>query len=88
MIKASAGGGGKGMRGGFGASDLERAIISAKNKKRHLVMIRYIWKLIINPKHVEFQILADKYGNIIHLGERDCSVQQEIRSLWNLLVRL
>lgn len=83
MIKASAGGGGKGMRAVFGASDFERAIISAKNEAKAAFGDDkvYMEKLIINPKHVEFQILADKYGNIIHLGERDCSVQRRNQKL-------
>ena len=78
MIKASAGGGGKGMRAVYSAGDLENAIISAKNEAKAAFGDDkvYMEKLIINPKHVEFQILADKYGNVIHLGERDCSVQR------------
>lgn len=78
MIKASAGGGGKGMRAVFSSNDLEKAIISARNEAKAAFGDDkvYMEKLIINPKHVEIQILADKYGNVIHLGERDCSVQR------------
>ncbi len=78
MIKASAGGGGKGMRAVFEAEDLERLYLSAKAEAKagfgddNL----YMEKLIIHPKHIEFQILADSYGNVVHLGERDCSVQR------------
>lgn len=83
MIKASAGGGGKGMRAVYEAGDLEKAIISAKNESKAAFGDDkiYMEKLIINPKHVEFQILADKHGNVIHLGERDCSVQRRNQKL-------
>lgn len=83
MIKASSGGGGKGMRAVYEASDLEKAIISAKNEAKAAFGDDkvYMEKLIVNPKHVEFQILADKYGNVIHLGERDCSVQRRNQKL-------
>jgi acetyl-CoA carboxylase biotin carboxylase subunit len=83
MIKASAGGGGKGMRSVFAACDLEKAITSAKNEAKAAFGDDkvYMEKLIINPKHVEFQILADKHGNVIHLGERDCSVQRRNQKL-------
>ena len=84
MIKACAGGGGKGMRAVYSACDLENAVISAKNEAKAAFGDDqvYMEKLIINPKHVEVQILADKHGNVIHLGERDCSVQRRIRSSW------
>jgi acetyl-CoA carboxylase biotin carboxylase subunit len=83
MIKACAGGGGKGMRAVYSACNLEKAIISAKNEAKAAFGDDkvYMEKLIINPKHVEFQILADKYGNVIHLGERDCSVQRRNQKL-------
>ena len=83
MIKACAGGGGKGMRAVYSAGNLEKAIASAKNEAKASFgddMV-YMEKLIINPKHVEFQILADKYGNVIHLGDRDCSVQRRNQKL-------
>jgi len=78
LIKASSGGGGKGMRiahtesefsGGYKAAALE-----AMNSFGDDAM--YIEKFIVNPKHIEFQILADSFGNVVHLGERDCSVQR------------
>lgn len=78
MIKASAGGGGKGMRAVHNAEELEKAFLAAKSEAKAAFSDDkvYIEKLIINPKHIEFQILADSYGNIVHLGERDCSVQR------------
>jgi acetyl-CoA carboxylase biotin carboxylase subunit len=78
MIKASAGGGGKGMRAVFNAEDLEKAYNSAKAEAKASFADDkvYIEKLIIHPKHIEFQILADSHGNVVHLGERDCSVQR------------
>ncbi len=78
MIKASAGGGGKGMRAVFDAEDLERAYTSAKAEAKASFGDDqvYIEKLILHPKHIEFQILADSHGNVVHLGERDCSVQR------------
>ncbi len=83
MIKACAGGGGKGMRAVHAACNLERAISSAKNEAKAAFGDDklYMEKLIINPKHVEVQILADKYGNVVHLGERDCSVQRRNQKL-------
>lgn len=78
MIKASAGGGGKGMRAVFNPEDLERLYNSAKAEAKAAFGDDnlYMEKLVINPKHIEFQILADSYGNVVHLGERDCSVQR------------
>ncbi len=78
MVKASAGGGGKGMRAVYRAEDLDNAINSAKSEAKAAFGDDkiYMEKLIVNPKHIEFQILADTYGNVVHLGERDCSVQR------------
>lgn len=78
MIKASAGGGGKGMRAVLKEEDLEKSYNSAKAEAKAAFADDkvYIEKLIINPKHIEFQILADSHGNVVHLGERDCSVQR------------
>lgn len=78
MIKASAGGGGKGMRIVDKESEFthqfETACSEAKNAFGDDTM--YIEKYIPRARHVEFQILADQYGNVIHLGERDCSIQR------------
>ena len=78
LIKAAAGGGGKGMRKCFRPEDLEEAFTMAKAEARACFGDdeMYMEKLILNPKHIEFQILADNYGNVIHLGERDCSIQR------------
>lgn len=78
MIKASSGGGGKGMREVFSEDDFVSAFENAKAEAKAAFNddSMYIEKLIINPKHVEIQILADKYGNVIYLGERDCSIQR------------
>ncbi|NLK26940.1 MAG: acetyl-CoA carboxylase biotin carboxylase subunit [Clostridiales bacterium] len=78
MIKASAGGGGKGMRAVHHPDNLENAFLSAKAEAKAAFGDDrlYMEKLIMNPKHIEFQILADSLGNVVHLGERDCSVQR------------
>lgn len=78
LIKAAAGGGGKGMRKCFKEEDLEEAFLMAKTEARACFGDdeMYIEKLILYPKHIEFQILADHFGHIIHLGERDCSIQR------------
>ena len=78
MIKASAGGGGKGMRAVFHPEDLENSYLAAKSEAKAAFADDkvYIEKLILQPKHIEFQILADSHGNVVHLGERDCSVQR------------
>lgn len=78
MIKAALGGGGKGMRVVF---EPEEFINSFNNAQQETIKgfadnSMYIEKYIEHPRHVEFQILADNYGNVIHLGERDCSVQR------------
>ena len=78
LIKASAGGGGKGMRRAYSRDEVMKAFseasLEAENNFGNGEM--YVEKLIENPRHIEFQILADKYGNTIHLGERDCSIQR------------
>ena len=78
MIKASAGGGGKGMRLVFKESESLSAINSAKSEAKASFGDDsvYIEKYISSPHHIEFQVLADKYGNVIHLCERECSVQR------------
>lgn len=78
MIKASSGGGGKGMRV---AQNHEEFSVNFETAQRESVAAfgdntMYIEKYIQSPRHIEVQILADKYGNVIHLGERDCSIQR------------
>ena len=78
MIKASSGGGGKGMRISRGAEDFEANFNQAQMEsvKGFSDDTMYIEKYIEQPRHIEFQILADSYGNVVHLGERDCSIQR------------
>lgn len=78
IIKASAGGGGKGMRMVEREEDLLNAVRSAKSEAMTAFGDDsvYIEKYIVEPHHIEFQVLGDKYGNIIHLCERECSVQR------------
>ncbi|MCH5194523.1 MAG: acetyl-CoA carboxylase biotin carboxylase subunit [Oscillospiraceae bacterium] len=78
MVKASAGGGGRGIRLVEKMEDLENQITAAKQEALNFFGDDsiYMEKFIVNPKHIEFQILADKQGNVIHLGERDCSMQR------------
>lgn len=83
IIKAAAGGGGKGMRVAHNDVRLVSAIITAQAEAEAAFgnSDLYIEKYIERPKHIEFQILADKYGNIIHLGERECTIQRKHQKL-------
>ena len=78
MIKAALGGGGKGMRTAFSPEEFLRSFQTAQ--KEAVASFgdgtMYIEHFVENPRHIEFQILADKEGNVVHLGERDCSVQR------------
>jgi propionyl-CoA carboxylase alpha chain len=78
MVKASAGGGGKGMRIVWKSEEMEEAFISASNEARNSFSDDrvFIEKFIENPRHIEIQVLADKHGNIVCLGERECSIQR------------
>ncbi|MDN5378184.1 MAG: acetyl-CoA carboxylase, biotin carboxylase subunit, partial [Clostridiales bacterium] len=78
MVKASAGGGGRGIRLVQKEEELEAQFIAAKQEALNFFGDDgiYIEKFIVNPKHIEFQIIADKHGNTVHLGERDCSMQR------------
>lgn len=78
IIKAAAGGGGRGMRIVRSEEELEAAFSSAKNeaKKAFGNDLMFIEKYLEKPKHIEVQVLGDKYGNIVHLHERDCSIQR------------
>lgn len=78
LVKASAGGGGKGMRPVHKAEDLEGALASARREAEAAFGdgTVYIEKLITSGRHIEIQVLADAHGNVIHLGERECSLQR------------
>ena len=78
MLKASSGGGGKGIRVVFEEKDLEKNYILVKQEAKNSFNDDeiYLEKYIENPRHVEIQILADEFGNVIHLGERDCTIQR------------
>lgn len=79
LIKASAGGGGRGMRRADSLKDIERAFDEARAEARAAFGddTVYIEKLILSPKHIEVQVLSDSYGKTIHLGERNCSIQRK-----------
>ncbi len=83
MVKASAGGGGRGIRRVDAPSQLEAALIAAKEEALRFFGDDgvYIEKFIEDPRHVEIQILADSYGNVVSLGERDCSLQRRNQKL-------
>ncbi len=83
LVKASAGGGGRGMRRVDRAEDMENKFQQARSEALACFGDGqlYVEKLILNPKHIEFQILADSQGNVIHLGERDCSIQRKNQKL-------
>ena len=78
MLKASAGGGGRGIRIAYSKEELEKEydIVKQEAKVSFNDDSLYLEKFVENPRHVEIQILADEHGNCIHLGERDCSVQR------------
>ena len=78
MVKAAAGGGGRGIRRVDREEDLEKAMTAARREALSFFADDsvYIEKMLVNPRHIEVQILADCQGNVIHLGERDCSMQR------------
>ena len=78
LLKAAAGGGGKGMRIVPRKEDFDSALRTARSEARSAFGDDrvYIEKYLKNPRHIEFQILADKFGHVIHLGERECSIQR------------
>jgi acetyl-CoA carboxylase biotin carboxylase subunit len=83
MIKATAGGGGRGMRLVREESELAKLFSAAQGEAEAAFGNAgvYLEKFIERPRHIEFQILADNYGNVIHLGERDCSIQRRHQKL-------
>lgn len=78
IIKASSGGGGRGMRVVWNEGELKKAISAAKAESKGAFGddAVYMEKYIVNPRHIEFQIMGDDHGNVVHLGERDCSLQR------------
>jgi propionyl-CoA carboxylase alpha chain len=78
MIKASAGGGGKGMRIAHSAEDVAEGFRASRSEAKNSFGDDrvFIEKFIVNPRHVEIQVLGDKHGNVIYLGERECSIQR------------
>ena len=78
IIKAALGGGGKGMRTAYSPEEFEQSFQTAQKEAQMAFGdgTMYIEHYVENPRHIEFQILADHYGNVIHLGERDCSIQR------------
>ena len=78
IVKAKDGGGGKGMKIAFGDDDIEEAytMARAEAKASFASDVVYMEKYLQHPRHIEIQVLADKYGHVVHLGERDCSIQR------------
>src|ERR1043166_5686221 len=78
MIKASAGGGGKGMRIAHSKAEVAEGFARARSEAKSAFGDDrvFIERFIVNPRHVEIQVLGDKHGNVIYLGERECSIQR------------
>ena len=83
IIKATAGGGGRGMRLVREPEDLSKMFMAAQGEAEAAFGNPgvYLEKFVENPRHIEFQILADSHGNVVHLGERDCSIQRRHQKL-------
>ncbi len=83
-LKASGGGGGKGLKVARTLDEIESAFTTAKREAEAYFKNGTIYaeRYLENPKHVELQILADKHGNVVHVGERDCSLQRRHQKLW------
>jgi len=83
IVKATAGGGGRGMRIAYDEASLIQGFHAAHTEAENAFGdgSLYMEKYIVNPRHIEFQILADEHGNVVHLGERDCSVQRRNQKL-------
>ena len=83
LLKASAGGGGRGMRRVYRPEDIKSSFAAAQSEAVACFGNgeMYLEKLVLNPRHIEFQIMADQFGNVVHLGERDCSIQRKNQKL-------
>jgi acetyl-CoA carboxylase biotin carboxylase subunit len=83
LIKATAGGGGKGMRIAASPAEFGQAFRTAQREAEAAFGVKdvYIEKYLQNPRHIEFQILGDHHGNVVHLGERECSIQRRHQKL-------
>ena len=83
-LKASGGGGGKGLKVARTLDEIESAFSTAKREAEAYFKNGTIYaeRYLDNPKHVELQVLADKHGNVVHIGERDCSLQRRHQKLW------
>ena len=83
MLKASAGGGGKGIRVVHAAGEVEAAFNTASGEAQSAFGDgrMYVEKFVVKPRHIEIQVLADRHGNVVHFGERECSIQRRHQKL-------
>jgi acetyl-CoA carboxylase biotin carboxylase subunit len=83
IVKATAGGGGKGMRVAWDEEELRKNYVAARTEAGAAFGndAVYLEKYLVNPRHVEIQLLGDKHGNVLHFGERDCSIQRRHQKL-------